>query len=392
MTLEMVKHNPATPGTNLHSIEQSEFYKLLVNSIQDYAIFLLDTEGKVASWNLGAQKLKGYTPADIIGKHFSIFYTSDDKKTDKPSRELALCNIYGHIEDEGWRVRKDGTTFWANVVITALRSEAGEIIGYAKVTRDLTERKKHEDELRNANVQLTQQRFELEELNSYKDEFISLASHQLRTPASGVKQFLGLVIEGYAGELTPLQSEYIQRAYESNDRQIDLVNSLLRVAQVDAGKVILKKTEVNISDLVADVVDEQKDSFKRRKQHVKVEVPARPIIGAVDQMRYRMVLENLVDNASKYTPEGGSVVVTARQTGHTISVGVKDTGVGIDQASLPKLFTKFSRIPNLLSESVGGSGLGLYWASKIINLHGGHISIVSRPGKGSTFLVTIPKE
>ncbi|HSE60842.1 MAG TPA: PAS domain-containing sensor histidine kinase [Candidatus Saccharimonadales bacterium] len=388
----MAKQTRPVKAANLHSIEQSEFYKLLVNSIQDYAIFLLDTGGNVASWNLGAQKLKGYTPQDIIGSHFSIFYTAEDKKTDKPGRELALCNIYGHIEDEGWRVRKDGTTFWANVVITALRNKAGEIIGYAKITRDLTERKQHEDALHAANEKLTQQRFELEELNSYKDEFISLASHQLRTPASGVKQFLGLLLEGYAGELTPTQTTYVQRAYESNDRQIDLVNSLLRVAQVDAGKVILNRTPVDICALVRDVVDEQKDAFKRRKQTVHIAASAQPIIAWVDAMRFRMVLENLVDNASKYTSPGGTITISVKQRKDTVAIGIKDSGVGIDEESLPKLFTKFSRIPNLLSDSVGGSGLGLYWASKVIGLHGGRIVVTSKPGKGSTFTVITPKE
>lgn len=376
---------------SLNSLEQMEFYKLLVNSIQDYAIFLLDVNGKVASWNLGAQKLKGYSADEIIGKHFSIFYTPEDKLANKTEKELEACNQYGHVEDEYWRVKKDGSRFWANVVITALRDQDGKLIGYAKVTRDLTERKKHEDELALANKHLQDRRSALEALNKAKDEFISLASHQLRTPATGVKQFLGMVLDGYAGPLDDKQKQYIMRAYESNDRQIELVNDLLRVAQIDAGKVTLTPTTVDITALIKDVVEEQKDSFKARHQTVTVKTLDSPLYATCDKRRFRMVLENLIDNASKYTPNGGNVKVTTKTDQHTVSVIIKDSGVGIPKEALAHLFGKFSRIPNKLSDDVGGSGLGLYWAHKIIQLHKGDIRVASQVGRGSTFEVIIPK-
>jgi PAS domain S-box-containing protein len=374
------------------SIEQVEFYRLLVTSIQDYAIFLLDKDGNVASWNLGAQKLKGYTASEIIGRHFSTFYTQEDLDKDKPGWELRECNKFGRVEDEYWRVRKDGTRFWANVVITALRNEAGELIGYAKVTRDLTERKNHEDELQFANAKLRRQHLELQELNRSKDEFISLASHQLRTPASGVKQFLGLLLEGYAGPLSEQQMSFAQKAYDSNNRQINLVNDLLQVAQVDAGKVKLSKAAVDLAALVADVVDEQQDVFKGRQQRVTTELPASEVIELVDAARLRMVLENLIDNASKYTPHGGTIVITLSVTSGDIHIAIADSGVGIEPEAQVKLFKKFSRIPNELSEAVGGSGLGLYWAYKIVELHGGAITVASRlPDNGTIFTVSLPR-
>ena len=385
-------HPLQAKGRHLHTLEQTEFYRLLVNSIQDYAIFLLDPHGNVASWNLGAQKLKGYTPEEIIGKHFSTFYTPEDLEAHKPFKKLELCNKVGHVEDEGWRVRKDGTRFWANVVITTLHNASGERIGYAKITRDETVRKKHEDKLQEANNLLLRQQAELEALNASKDEFISLASHQLRTPASGVKQFLGLVLEGYAGELTDVQTNYLERANESNNRQIELVNSLLRVAQVDSGKTVLVCQPTDVNVLVRDVVDEQQSAFERREQTVRIKLPTEPLVAQVDSMRFRMVLENLIDNASKYTPIGGDITVRGGRNQRGMYISITDTGVGISADALPKLFQKFSRIPNELSETVGGSGLGLYWANQIVALHGGAIHIASTPGIGSTFEITIPTE
>lgn len=373
------------------SREHIEFSRLLVSTIQEYAIFLLDVNGNIATWNPGAQKLKGYLPSEIVGRHFSVFYPKKDVLAKKPEWELEVAMREGHVEDEGWRVRKDGTKFWANVVITALKNDDGELIGFAKVTRDLSERKKYEEELRQANLNLRKHSAELLALNKAKDEFISLASHQLRTPASGVKQFLGLVLEGYAGDITEKQKDFLTKANESNDRQIKLINDLLRVAQLDAGKIVLKKISCDVSELIKDVVGEQRDVFERRKQKITLSIPRDPVLAKIDPTHMRMVFENLVDNASKYTPEGGELKVIVRDNGEQVSIAVIDSGVGIDEDSQIKLFKKFSRIPNDLSEKVGGTGLGLYWVHKLVQLHEGSIQVKSDPNVKTTFTVTIPK-
>ncbi len=365
---------------------------MLVNTIQEYAIFLLDPDGRIATWNPGAQKLKGYSPDEIIGKHFSVFYPTQDIAAGKPAWELVEARKNGHVEDEGWRIRKDGSRFWANVVITALFDDEGVLVGFAKVTRDLSDRKKRDEQLHRANQMLKRQSMELQKLNKSKDEFISLASHQLRTPASGVKQFLGLVLQGYAGELTGLQREYLTRAYESNDREIELINDLLRVAQVDAGKVILKKEKRDVGKLIADVVNEQEERITVKRQMVVFDIPKKPVVAHVDTARFRMVLENILDNASKYTHDDGTISISVWHDENDVSVAIADTGVGIDDSAFSKLFKKFSRIPNELSEEVGGSGLGLYWAYRIIELHGGTIAVDSLPGKGTTFTIKVPKE
>lgn len=366
-------------------------YKLLVEGIQDYAIYLLDASGYVETWNTGAQNITGYSASEVIDKHLSMFYTPSDIANNKPDKGLLHAAQYGRIEEESWRVRKDGTRFWANTVTTALYQH-NSLIGFAKVTRDLTARKKRKDALIIANQLLKRQRVELEVLNNVKDEFISLASHQLRTPATGIKQYLGMLLEGYAGELSPQQQQFLQRAYDSNERQIRLVNSLLRTAQLDAGKVSLSKTTVNIRKIIDEVVDSLNDLFAERKQTVSVDEKASISPIQADESKIRMVIENLIDNASKYTDTGGTITVHLSETKKHICLTIEDTGVGIAQEDIGRVFDKFNRIPNRLSAMVEGNGLGLYWVKKIINLHKGKITVSSQLDAGTEFKVLLPKE
>ncbi len=365
-------------------------YQLLVESVQDYAIFLFDTEGYIESWNSGAEKIKGYKADEIIGKHISIFYPPGDILTGKPDKILQEAAEKGRIEDQGWRVKKDGSRFWADVIITALFDESGLLIGYGKITKDITDKKRSKNALVAANKLLKFQHIELEALNHVKDEFVTLASHQLRTPATGIKQFLGLLLEGHAGPLTEQQELYTQKAFDSNERQIDLVNSLLRTAQVDAGRVSLIKSFVSLSKIAHEVVESLHEVFEARHQYVVVEEDTVADI-YIDEARIRMVLENLIDNASKYTESHGRITVTLSETKTHASISIKDTGVGINDGDIKRIFDKFNRIPNKLSDSVGGTGLGLYWAKKIVSLHKGTIKVNSQLDIGTEFIVKLPK-
>lgn len=246
------------------------------------------------------------------------------------------------------------------------------------------------DRLEQINVALEQQRSMLLTLNKSKDEFISLASHQLRTPATGVKQFLGMVLDGFAGEVTPEQRLMLQRAYDSNERQISIINDLLKVAQADAGKVVLHKQKVDVAKLVQEVLGEQASKFAGRSQTVDFSAPKQPLLVKADAGRLRMVLDNIIDNACKYTFENKTITVRVARRQGNVYISVQDTGVGIAAADLDKLFHKFTRLDNPLSEGAGGTGLGLYWAKKIIDLHGGDIQVVSKRGHGSTFTVVLP--
>lgn len=240
---------------------------------------------------------------------------------------------------------------------------------------------------------IEEQRLEhLIELNRTKDEFISLASHQLRTPATGVKQYIGMILEGFAGNISEAQRSILTKAYESNERQLRIVSDLLKVAQVDAGKVTLKKGSVNLISLVKDVIKEQQGTYSQRQQKVQFSHKTGIFLATIDKDRIRMVIENMLDNASKYSDTGKTVQVEVSESeDEQVCIEIKDKGVGIAPENQTKMFEKFSRIYNPLSTHVGGTGLGLYWAKKIVDLHGGRIALESKEGAGTTFSIYLPK-
>jgi signal transduction histidine kinase len=224
-----------------------------------------------------------------------------------------------------------------------------------------------------------------------KNEFLSLASHQLRTPASNVKQYLGLLLEGYLGKLKPEQIEAIEVANRNNDIGIKIINDLLGVAKLDLGKIKLKKNRLNVYALVKEVVNDYRPQLRERKQTVKFDRASKTIEILADEYYLKSVFENLLDNASKYSPKKSRINIRVEHSAKKVIVSIKDEGIGIRKKEKSKLFKKFARIPSEVASSVEGSGLGLYWVKQIVELHGGRISVRSRHGKGSTFIVEVPK-
>lgn len=224
-----------------------------------------------------------------------------------------------------------------------------------------------------------------------KDELLSLASHQLRTPATGVKQYLGMVLQGFAGDISDKQREYLARAYASNDRQLHIINDILHLAKIDAGRITLAKREFDMAQMIREVIDEQHSEASKSNIELIQQLPPKALIVG-DSHMLRMVVENLVSNAVKYTPTDGKVEVYLARRGNRWVVTVKDSGVGIAKADFPKLFQQFSRISNARSEHVTGTGVGLYLAHHLTILHGGTISVSSSVGKGSTFTVRLPRK
>ena len=228
------------------------------------------------------------------------------------------------------------------------------------------------------------------ELQKSRDELLSLASHQLRTPATAVKQYIGMLLEGYAGKLDKKQREFLRRAYASNERQLDIVNQILHISRIESGSLVLADRPVNIGKLINEVITDQKKIIKNKKQKIKKTTEkSLPQLNG-DPVYLGIVIENLITNASKYTPEGGSISVTVYSVEAELILEVSDTGVGIDKHDIDKLFKKFNRVYNELSIRSGGSGIGLYLSKLIIELHGGSIEVVSRKGVGSTFRVKLP--
>jgi PAS domain S-box-containing protein len=363
---------------------------------------------KLGAWELNLQT--GESPArsphhDRIFGHdepladwsleiFLSYVHADDRKRVKQSFDAALQT--GNWAFECRVVRADGKTRWIIAEGVFRYDDHGNPLRAIGIIQDISERKQAEKdqlsqhELETKNATLAQQREELLELNQAKDEFISLASHQLRTPATSVKQYLGMVLDEYFGEVPPDQREMLRIANLSNERQIKLINDLLNVARADTGDLKLQKSPVNLSNLVKYILADQKSVFSERQQTVAVTGQTSGLEISADREKLRTVLENLLDNASKYSPEHTNITVNLRITKKYARITITDQGVGIDESDQSKLFQKFSRLDNPGMAATGGTGLGLYWSKQIITLHGGKIAVSSTPTKGSTFTITLP--
>jgi signal transduction histidine kinase len=233
---------------------------------------------------------------------------------------------------------------------------------------------------------------QLAEFDKVKEEFVALAAHQLRTPATGVKGNLGMLLEGYCGPLTDEQLEMLRDADDCNERQLALISDLLVVARTDSGRLLLSKDTADLGALLDEIIAEHRPGADARGHTLTLERPRKDMVIDMDAQKMRMVIDNLVDNAIKYTPDGGRLTVSASVDDSTAAVTVADTGVGITEDDQAKMFRKFGRVPNPMSDKVGGTGLGLYLANEIVKLHGGTIRLESTPGAGTTFTVTLPKE
>ena len=285
--------------------------------------------------------------------------------------------------------RADGTYRWHVSRAHALRDKHGAIvewIGSATDIEELRESRDLQDRLRI----VAEQREQLLATNRLKDEFIMLASHQLRTPATGVKQYVGMLLEGYSDALTDDQRQLLQRAFESNERQIKIVDDLLKVARVDAGQISLAKESCDLVGFIRDIVAGQRNLFYRRKQRLEFRTGKKVSTASFDKQLLRVVLDNLLDNASKYSPVGKMTTIGLTRDHEFFVIEVQDNGIGIRKQDQLRLFQKFSRIASPLSEAVTGTGLGLYWSQKIVELHGGSLEVESKIRHGSTFRVLLP--
>lgn len=285
--------------------------------------------------------------------------------------------------------RCDGSYRWHVCRAFALRDENGSIMEWIGSDTDIEELYQSR-ELRTSLQFLADQREQLIRANRLKDDFIMLASHQLRTPATGVKQYIGMLLEGYSDAVTDDQRKLLRSAYESNDRQLRIVDDLLRVARLDAGQISLSKSRCDLVHFIRTIVAERYGVFSNRKQNVVFTVRHKAIMTSVDVDLMRVVLENLLDNACKYSEAGATTSVDLLKTQGSLVIEVKDNGMGIRRKDQQRLFLKFSRLNNPLDEADTGTGLGLYWAKKIVELHGGTIAVASKLRQGSTFRIQLP--
>jgi PAS domain S-box-containing protein len=379
------------------SLRQSEErFRLLIEGVTDYAIFMLDANGYVVTWNAGAERIKGYTPKEIIGQHFSRFYPADAIESGWPEHELQVASTEGRFQDEGWRLRKDGSRFWANVIITALRDESGRLRAFAKLTRDLTERKRAETlEASGAQHQEMLEaersaRMEAQRAARMKDEFLATLSHELRTPLNAILGWTQLLRTAPADKFkdVPHGLEVIERNARA---QVQLIDDLLDLSRILAGQVRLDVQRLTLVDVISAAVESASPAAHAKGIRLeKILDPSGSLVSG-DPARLQQVVWNLLSNAIKFTPKGGRVQVLLERVNSHLEISVIDTGIGIPGNFLPHVFERFSQKDSTASRTHGGLGLGLAISKQLVELHGGTIQAKSRgEGQGATFVVTLP--
>ena len=377
------RHENVEPPSSLK--RSDERFRVLVESIRDYAVFMLDRDGRVATWNTGAALIKGYQREEIVGKPIELFYTREDRENGRPARLLAQAANEGRIEDEGWRVRKDGTRFWADVVITALRDDAGALIGFAKVTRDLTQRQQAEGERR----RLDEERIRAEEAVRIRDEFFSIASHELKTPLTALQ----LELHGMRAPIEKTGDERLgrklARASRSADRLSRLIEMLLDVSRLATGRLTLNREPFDLRPAMQQVFEIMQGTATQASCDFSFDPSpeAGTLAGNWDRLRVEQVVMNLLSNAFKYG-SGQPVTLSLARDGDQAIVEVRDHGPGIPAGDLARIFERFERATAL--QSHGGLGLGLYVSREIVRAHGGSIAVRTPRGGGACFTVRLP--
>ncbi|HEY0858427.1 MAG TPA: PAS domain S-box protein [Albitalea sp.] len=490
-----------TPADLAPGAHGDDLFRLLVESVRDYAIFLLNPDGIIVSWNAGAERIKGYAAAEVVGRHFSIFYTDDALARDWPAEELRRARLEGRLEDEGWRLRKDGSCFWANVIITPMRGPAGDLLGYSKVTRDLTERREHEERLRRSEESLRSlvegvqdhaifaldahglvtswnagaervlghrsdeivgthfaafftdddvsagkpptelaiarntgvsedvgwrvkrdgTRFwadstltalrdaggiprgfvhivrdlserrrvqELETEGRRINEFIAMLAHELRNPLAPIGNAVG-IIERVAD--TPELVWCAQLIGRQVGHLARLVDDLLDVGRITSGKIQLRREPLDLNAVVGAAVESVRPLMAGYAHVLDVQVPGEPLPMQGDATRLTQVVVNLLTNAAKYTPNGGLVQLRLETRGMLALLRVSDNGIGMSKQLIETAFNLFVQGERTLDRSEGGLGIGLTLVKRIVALHGGTVSASSAGfGQGTEFTVRLP--
>ena len=367
------KVKPVVPGT-LQQLGE-EHYRLLVEGVRDYAIFMLDPLGRVASWNAGAELIKGYSAQEIIGRHFSVFYPQEVAASRWPDRELEVALAEGRMQDEGWRLRKDGSRFWASVVITALRDHTGRHIGFAKVTRDLTDQRRVKA---------------LEDEGRRITTFLAMLGHELRNPLAPIANAVSVM------QLERIESANIRHCRDIIARQLAqmtrLVDDLLDVGRITSGKIRLDLKPMDLATVLAEAIEMAEPDALRRGPTLRLEMAHGATWVEGDRARLLQVFSNLVNNAVKFTQRGGAIEAVLHRVDGMAEVSIRDNGPGIDPHRLSDIFNLFVQGDDQQANLGAGLGLGLSLVQQLVVLHGGDVAAFSAgvPGKGAEFLVRVP--
>lgn len=357
------------------ALQQSEErLRLLVEGVRDYAIYMVDTDGIIRSWNAGAQLIKGYRAEEVLGKHYSMFFRADDVAAGLPAKELADALERGRTEEEGWRVRKDGTTFWANIVVTPIFGPDGDLRGFTKVTRDMTERRRLK---------------ELEHSWQRMNEFIAMLAHELRNPLAPIRNAVSIL------QMEPAPSPTLRSCRDMIDRQLShltrLVDDLLDAGRLTSGKIRIRPRRVSFNAIAAQAAEATRPLMDARSHKFSLELPTDEIWVNADATRLAQVMQNLLGNAAKFTPERGTIALGAWLDGNRLKVEVRDSGEGFEPQAAERLFELFTQGDGSRPIREGGLGIGLSLARSLVEMHGGSMTARSEGlGRGSVFSFELP--
>jgi PAS domain S-box-containing protein len=366
---------------SLSSQEMEERFDTLVTNVKEYAVFLVNPGGSILCWNPGAESLFGYQSNEIIGQHFSRFFSPEDVLSGRPECEIKTAQTDGRSDSSCWQVRKDGARFWCQSIVTPLFDENKQGRSFVRVMHDLTESEAVQAQRKRADG--------LVEANRSKEEFMALLSHELRSPLSPILNAL------YILRQMKTNDPIIEQAGNIIDRQVGvmvrLVDDLLDITRITKGKLRLTKEHVELRVVVNHAAESVRPFMDARKHEFSVSLPTQPIWVEADPARMEQVVVNLLNNAAKYTDTGGLIRLSVNREGEEAVIRVRDNGVGIAPELLSQIFELFTQVDGSLGRSYGGLGIGLALARNLVEMHEGRLQATSAGlGKGCEFTIKLP--
>lgn len=363
-------------------IPTAEFYSQLVDSLQDYSIFTLDNDLIINSWSSGSETIFGYKTEEVIGKSFDIIFTDEDKKNKVPAAEIKASLKDGRAIDNRWHIRKDGSTFYAYGLVFPLTGLKGEMLGYVKILRDLTERRKSEEAIKKYVK-------ELEELNTHKESILAILSHDLRSPLAGIISTAEYLSKNFEKMEKAKVRELLDLLYKSSNDELKMLDYLVEWARIKYASEMFTPTQVELSEYVKKVFETLNEvaSVNTINLHNEVE---ENVTAFADSKMLLSILQNIVSNAIKHSNKDGKIIVSTKIKEDKVIVEIKDTGIGMSKEIKEKLFTPQMNTLSSTRKENKGAGIGLLLVKGFLERNGGEIWVESTEGLGSSFYFTLP--
>ncbi len=380
----MEKKLPKAKVSKSQYVPTAEFYSQIIDSLQDYSIFTLDNDFKINSWSDGSVKIFGYESEEVIGSPFEIIFTDEDKKAGIPKKEIETATKKGRAVDNRWHICKDGDKFFAYGLVFPLTSLKGEQIGYVKILRDITNKKKSEEAIKKYIK-------ELEDLNTHKESILAILSHDLRSPLAAIIQ----ASEYLKNNIEKIQPDEVKEILgllhkESTD-ELNMLDYLLEWARIKYASDTFTPTKIELSGYVKKVFDTLKETASKKSIILHQEIEKNTNVFADGKMLIS-ILQNIIANAIKHSHKGGKITVTAKKSEGKLLVEIKDTGIGMSKELQDELFTPQINSLSIARKENKGAGIGLLLVKGFLIKNGGEIWVESIEGEGSSFYFTLPLE